>query len=201
MRWRAALAAMACLTAAEDVLAQSSPSPRFQLDTRIGFLVTFADGHPDRPLAAVDLGVTLIAPRIGGRPGLTLTAGAGVGFSDFFADTQSESFRLMAGVEAPWALAKRGTIQRSVQLVPHIQVGALTSNGGDERDGLLLRAALGLRVPVGAGGMHFTFEPVAVVRLPAPEFVPIVGAPSTAFDSPDTRWALELGIVQLGWRF
>ena len=195
----AVAAGFASLCSAQSARAQDDLG--LQIETRFGFLVSFADGHADRPLAAVDLGYALIDPRPGGPPGLTLTGGVGVGFAEFFADTQSESFRVMAGVQVPWALATRGPDHHALQLVPHLQAGLLTSNGGDEREGFVLRAAVGLRVPMGSDGMHFTFEPVALVRLPDVEFVPAVGAPSTAFESPDPAWALELGVFKLGWRF
>ncbi len=168
-----------------------SRSPRFAFETRLAFLISDTDSHPDRPILGVDARYTLRPARVGGGPGVGLTAGATVGFAEFFADVQSESFRLVGGLEIPWAIAAAGLGENAVEIVPFVQIGHLSSNGGDERSGLVARIAVGLRISVGDGPMYLAFEPFGLTLLPAPDEV----------HEGDSRLAYELGIIKVGWRF
>ncbi|MFV1988694.1 MAG: hypothetical protein ACC682_15575 [Gemmatimonadota bacterium] len=164
---------------------------RFAFESRLAFLISDTEGHPDRPVIGADARFTIRPARVGGGPGFGVTAGATVGFAEFFADVQSESFRLVVGVETPWALSASGLGKNPVEIVPLVQVGHLTSNGGDERSGVVSRLALGLRIPLGDGPMYLAFEPIGLTLLPAPDD-PHEG---------DSRLAYELGLIKFGWRF
>ena len=164
---------------------------RFAFETRLTFLISDTGGHPDRPILGADARYTIRPARVGGGPGFGVTAGATIGFAEFFADVQSESFRLVGGLEIPWALSTSGLGENAIEIVPLVQVGHLTSNGGDERSGVVSRLALGLRIPLGDGPMYLTFEPFGLTLLPAPDEV----------QDGDSRLAYELGLIKFGWRF
>jgi len=193
---------LAVLSVASASLPLEGQKPtRFQIEPHLGFLITFTEGHPDRPVAGFDVGFRLLEGRVGGHPGLTFTGGLGVGFAELFAELQSESFRAMGGVQIPWLLGRADASGRTLEIVPHIQAGYLSSNGGDERDGLVVRTSVGLRVPVGSGPIYLTFEPFALIVLPDGTPSIVTGAPSDAFTDEGSNAAIELGILTLGWRF
>lgn len=201
MKWPTVVACALVVIGCGLGFAEQAQSQGLNVDTRVGFLVTFAEGHSDRPLVGLNLGVPVVAPSVGGGPGLTLTGGVSVGFADFFADVQSESFRFTGGVEAPWAIGAASLGRRPIRIVPHVEAGYLDSNGGDRRSGLVWRAGLGVRVPVGAGNMHFTFEPLAIVGLPEGRALAKVDEPLRLSGLTDSRLALEFGVLSVGWRF
>ncbi len=200
-----------CLLASFASLALAGPSPaagqtppgtlgdaggpaagatRFRLDARAAFLVTRGQGHSDRPVLEAGAAIVLVRAR-GGLPGVALLGSAAVGFGEIFAEAQSESLRLLAGVELPFRLRAPQPGRAPIELVPAIQAGRLTSNGEDERDGFTARAGMGLRVPV-AGRLALSFEPIALVVLPEPDDAPV---------GYGSRLAFELGFLRLGWRF
>lgn len=204
----AVLLATALAGAAPPLSAQAGPAGGPEdgrrvlrrLDGRIGFLITGGESFTDRPFAQVDAGVQFGRARHGGSPALGVLVGAALGFGEILASDASASLRVMAGIEAPWAVAPGGAAG-PLELVPAVQVGLQKAWAEDERDGFTLRAGLGLRVPIGDGTGHITFEPVSFALL-SPTGRPVL--PETGGDVPldeTPRAAFELGILKFGWRF
>ncbi|MDH3733279.1 MAG: hypothetical protein OEU54_07075 [Gemmatimonadota bacterium] len=197
--WRRLLLAAVALGSGASGLRAQNPGaaaeeptgPRFGVDARLAFLITDAGGHPDRPLLEANGRVRILRARAGGAPGFVLTGGVAIGFSEFFAEVQSESFRVAGGVEVPWAIGSRRPSGRAIELVPLVEVGHLDSNGGDERSGLFTRFAVGVRIPVGGGPLYLGFEPIGLTVLPE----------ALKSREGDSRLAFEMGLIRFGWDF
>ena len=189
----AAVLAGLLAAAAAPVAGQAPPrAPRIAIDTRAAFLITRTEGFDDRPVLAADLRLVIVQPHPGGGPGLGVMAGGAIGFADIFGEVQSESHRLTGGVEFPFAVATAGGDRPPIEIVPLFQAGRLDSNGGDHRSGFVGRAALGLRIPLGAGGTYLGFEPFSLTLLPDPD---------VESSGPSSRLAYEVGILRVGWSF
>ena len=164
----------------------------FRVDARLGYLITGGQGFSDRPFVQIDGGIQFGQATVGGPPSLALTVGAAVGAGEFLAEAGTYSLRMLGGVELPWAIDASVLGDRPVELVPAIQAGHQESYGEDERSGFTLRAALGLRLLPSSGTFFVTFEPAGFVLLPRPD---------PAMDEGSSRFAAELGVLKVGWRF
>lgn len=163
-----------------------------RIDARIGFMITGAEGLLDRPLAQVDGGIQFGRARVGGPPSLALTVGVALGSGDFLGEDATTSMRLLMGVEVPFALAGGFVGEGPVELVPVVQVGYRTSYREASRSGFTARAALGLRLLPRETAFFLTLEPVSMTLLPSAD---------ESAGSSGGRFAVEVGVLKLGWRF
>jgi len=161
----------------------------FLVDARAAFLVTAGEGILDRPMAQADAGVQFTRPEVGGPPAVALTFGVALGAGELGAANDVD-LRFLGGVELPIAVRAFG--EKPVEIVPVIQAGYQSVREEDERSGFTMRGTVGLRLFPGGDTFFFTFEPLSAVLL----------APADPdSDASSSRFAVEFGILKVGWLF
>lgn len=157
-----------------------APSGHFRLDFKTAWGVTDGSGMIDHVVMEVTAGPQIGAASVGGPPAISPLVGGGGGI----AEEGQPSIRLFGGVEFAFGL------HPSLELVPGVFGGWLKAFKGDEREGGMFRATVGLRV-LSDEDFFLVVEPVALVVLPAPP---------GGFTPYTTHVSLDFGIVKFGGR-
>ncbi len=160
---------------------QGAPPPgHFRLDFKTSWGVTDGSGMIDHAVLEVTVGPQIGDASVGGAPAIAPLFGVAGGI----AEEAHPSLRIFGGAELAFGLHPH------IELVPAVFGGWLKAWKGDEREGPMFKATVGLRV-LSDEDFFVVVEPVALVLPPPP---PGGATPYTSHVS------MDFGIVKFGGR-